>query len=289
MDIPRILKKIPWTVILKKLFHYALVPALLLVFLARPIRGAALSRNAAAFLIPAAAACAVGLNWLAYARLYHKRPPLGVYAHGVLCVAVTVIVEYFALPGDHALTSPLADIAGVLVMTCLLLFSFRLAALRSRPAHVFAVGIRLILGLALLGMAYRIVRDIEGGNVAADTWITAGFLPAFIAGFNARRIGAAARRAALRRRATGLTAGWIEQVVGETRLDMDGDPETRSYARVRYMLDDVLYEIRADVSPSLVYRRGKGEFVGREVPVRYDPINPADAVVDRIDKRFIDE
>ena len=78
MDIPRILKKIPWTVILKKLFHYALVPALLLVFLARPIRGAALSRNAAAFLIPAAAACAVGLNWLAYARLYHKRPPLGV-------------------------------------------------------------------------------------------------------------------------------------------------------------------------------------------------------------------
>ena len=73
-------------------------------------------------------------------------------------------------------------------------------------------------------------------------------LDVFILAFNGRRILSAFRRALSRRRASVWAAGTIVQIVGETRLDLDGDPLTRNHALIRYVVDDEVYETRADIS-----------------------------------------
>ena len=87
--------------IIRRVFFYALVPILLLAFLAQPIGSAALASDTAAFLIQLAALAAVGLNWLVYTAVYRKRPSFVIFAHGLLCVLIVVCLQY-----------------GVLIFTC---------------------------------------------------------------------------------------------------------------------------------------------------------------------------
>ena len=79
------------------------------------------------------------------------------------------------------------------------------------------------------------------------------------------------------------------QIIGETSLDLDGDPVTRNHVRIQYTVEDRVYETRADISRFTTRRFGKEAFVGREVPVFYDPADPSDAFADRIDRHFFDQ
>lgn len=273
----------------KGLLLYTLVPALLLGFLAKPVSDAVRRSEAAAWLILLAGLGAVVLNWLIYLLLHRKRPSLLVFAFGFLCLFALALVEQEAFPSYNAMASALAVIAGSLALASLLLLSFWFSSRRSRPAHVFAVGIWIILGITLFFMATRVLRAVEIGNVTTDTWLTLGFMAALLLGWCSPRILTAVRRRSSRRRKSGLAAGIIIQIVGETHLDLDDDPVTRNHAHIRYMVDDVLYETRADISRYTTRRYGKAAFIGREVPVFYDPASPADAFVNRIDKHLFDQ
>ena len=77
--------------------------------------------------------------------------------------------------------------------------------------------------------------------------------------------------------------------MGETHLDMDDDPVTLCHALIEYAVDDKLYETRADISRYMIRRFGRDAFIGREVPVFYDPAEPEGAYANRIDKHFFDE
>ena len=274
--------------IAKDLFQYALVPFLLLVFLAKPVMDAARRSDPDVWGILLAALGAVGLNWYAYSAFRRKRPALPVFAHGLLCIESVLVIEYAALPGTHPLTSALAVIGGFLALASLLLFSFWLASCRAKQAHAAAVCIWVLLGIVLCAMTYRAVRDFESRRVTPDTWLTLGSAAALALGAFSPKILSARRRAALRRRATEVAAGVIVQIIGETRFDSDDDLETRQLARVRYAAGDSVYEARADISAFTVRRYGKPAFIGREVPVRYDPENPVNAYVDRIDRHLFD-
>lgn len=288
-DAPRSGRPFPWMKILRGLLFYALVPALLLVYLARPAGEAVRLSGASAWWILAAALGAVCLNWAVYAAIHRKRPPLPVFAHGAFCLLALLVVACEALPNDAPLRSGMTVIGVSLAMLGLLLVSFWLASFRKKPALAASVLIRVILGAVLCGMAYQIIWDMECRNVTADTWITFGVLVAFILGFNARKIYAAVCRAVSRRRRKGLATGQIVQIIGETSLDLDGDPVTQKIVRVQYEAGGAFYETRTAISGYAVRKFGREAFIGREVPVSYDPENPADAYTDRIDRHFFDQ
>lgn len=274
--------------ILKGLFLYALVPALGLWLLANPIGTAVRGSAPAAFLILLAAFALVGANWLAYTALRRRRPSLLVFAWGMFILLVTALVESEALPASAALVSTLAVICGCLALAFLFLLSFWLAARRSKPAHVFAVGCWITVGVIAFFMAYRVFRDIEIRRVTGDTWITAAILIALIPAAFSRRILAAARRSAFHRRTAGLAEGKILQLIGETRLDLDEDPVTDYHARIEYTVDGVSYETRADIYKITMRLLGKEVLVGKKIPVHYDPADPARAYADRIGRHFLD-
>ncbi len=272
--------------ILKGLVFYALVPLLLLILLARPV-GEAVRRDAgAACRIPLMALGAVGLNWLIYRILRRKGPPAPVIAHGVLCLLAVTLIQIAALPGTDPRITDLAYIAAGLTLTALILMSLWCAGRKSKAAHIAAVGFWIVLGVICLGMAYQVIRDVEGRCASRDTWITLGILAAVPLGLCVPRIRRLCRRAEARRRRTGLTAGLIVQIIGETALDRDDDPVTRDFVRVAYTVDGVPYETRTGITRFAMWKYGKVIFLGREIPVRYDPANPGDAAADKIDRRF---
>ena len=268
---------------------YVLVPLLLVWILAQPMRDTVHRSENAAFLILLAARAATGLNWLVYRIIRGKRPSLPVFADGAFCLLMVTVILYEALPGYSAPRPTLAAIAGSLTLAVLLLLSFWFAARNTRVSRVIAVGMRIAVGVILFFMAYQIIRDFEIGNVTRETWITAGILVAAILGRNSPRICSALRRNTSQRRATGLAEGRIVQIVGETHLDLDDDPVTLNHARIQYTVDNTVYETRADISRHTIRKFGKAAFVGREIPVAYDPADPSKAFVSRIDKHFFDQ
>lgn len=277
------------TVVLKGLLLYVLFPLLCLLFLAQPVGTAVRGAESAAFLILLAALACVGLNWLVYFRVRRKRPSLLVFAYGAFCLLAVAVVEYDALPASAPVASTLAVIGGCLALAGLFLLSYWFAARRSRPAHVIAVGLWIMIGIVAFFMAYQVVRDFETRNVTRDTWITLVILLALIPAAFIHRILSARRSTALRRRAAGLAEGRILQIVGETRLDRDEDLVTDYHARVEYEVNGVSYETRADIAKITVRRFGKKAFVGQKIPVHYDPDSPACAFTDRIDRHFFDQ
>ena len=173
---PRSGRSVFGKMILKGLFLYALVPALLLIFLAQPVSAAVRGSGSAAFPLLLAALGVVCLNWFVYAAFHRRCPSLLVFAHGVFCLFAFLIVEYAALPPTDLLTSSLADIGGCLVFAHLFLFSFWLASCRSKFAHSAAVVIWVIIGIIAVFMVYRIWRDFEARTVTQDTWINIAIL-----------------------------------------------------------------------------------------------------------------
>lgn len=275
--------------ILKNLFFYVIVPAFCLGLLTAPAGNAARGSDPAVFLMLLAAAVAVLLNWLVYSVLRKKHPPLLVYAYGAFCLLIVVIILSESLPSDHRLKSTLAVIGGHLGMVSAFLFSLWCASpRRSKLAHSTAVVIWVILGLTLCLMIFQVARDIEVRCVSLDTWINIGSAVLFILAFNMPWILSARRRSASRLRATGLAEGRILQIIGETHLDRDDDLVTLHHARVQYAVDGTPYETRAAISLYAVRRFGRKRFIGRTVPVYYDPSDPAHAYTDRIDRHFFD-
>ena len=273
--------------IIRLVFFYALVPVLLLAFLAQPVGSAALASDTAAFLILLAALAAVGLNWLVYAAVHRKRPSFLIFSHGLLCVLIVACLLYGVLPGDHQLMPTLAVVIAALALGVLLLLERWCTAARSKPAHAAAVVIRVLLGFIFAAMVFQVLVDIENGLVTIDTWITIGIVVALLVAFYAHRIRVSARRSAERRRESSVVSGKIVQIIGETHLDLDGDPVTEYLARVQYSIDDIPYETRADIALKTIRRYGKDAFVGRAVPVYYNPVDPAEAFVNKIDKRML--
>ena len=80
---PLLLKKI-----LKGLFFYVLVPALLLWLLAPAAGEAVRGSDPAALLILLAALAVVGLNWRIGSVLRTERPSLLVFSYGFLCLLI---------------------------------------------------------------------------------------------------------------------------------------------------------------------------------------------------------
>ena len=288
-DAIKSLKTLFRTVILKGFLLYALFPFLSLLLLARPIGNAVRGADSAAFLILLASLVGVGLNWFVYSLVRRKRPSLLVFGFGAFCLLAVTIVEYNALPASAPVASTLAVIGGCLALAGLFLLSYWFAARRSRPAHVIAVGLWIIIGIVAFFMAYQVFRDFETRNVTRDTWITVVILLALIPAAFIRRILSVRRGTAFRRRATGLAEGRILQLVGETRLDRDEDLVTDYHARIEYTVNDVPYETRADIAKITMRRFGKKAFVGQKIPVHYDPDNPGSAFCDRIDRHFFDQ
>ena len=273
--------------ILRGLFFYGLIPGISLWLAARPIRNAVRASETAVFPVIAAGLGAVGLNWGIYALVRRRRPTLPVTAHGLLCVTAVIILVYEALPGYVPIRSVLAYLFTVPVIAAVLLFSFWLAAVPSKPAHAAAVVMRSLLRIFLVGMAWQVARDVEARLITRDTWITVGIIVATIPGLHAQRMITSFRRGATVRRATGTAVGKIVQIIGETYLDRDGDSVTRNHARIQYTVDGIAYETRADISRFTTRRYGRDAFVGRDVSVRYNPADPASAFVNRIDRRVI--
>lgn len=278
-----------WPVVLRGLFLYVLVPGLLIAALAQPAGNAVRNSDAAAFLILFAALAAVGLNWLVYKVIHKKHPPILVFAHGVFCLLAVAAIEHEALPADCRLVSTLAMIMGPLVMIFLLLVSSWLASFRRcKPALSAAVLLRIIVGLILFLMAYQIFRDIESGCVSLDTVLTFLILVAMIPVSFLPKIISSYRRRVLRSRAAGLAEGTIVQIIGETHLDRDDDPVTLYHARIEFTAEDISYETRADISPYAIRKFGRDAFIGKTVPVSYDPADPHRAYTDKIDRHFFD-
>ena len=273
--------------IIRPAVFYGLVPVLLLAFLAQPIGNAVLASEPAAWWILLAALAAVGLNWLVYSLIHRKRPPFPVFSHGLLCVLIVACLQYGVLPGDHPLMPALAVVIAALALASLLLLERWCTAHRSKFAHAAAIVIRVLLGFIFAGMVFQVLVDIENGLVTMDTWITIGIIAVLIVAFNAHRIRVSARRSEERRRESGLVSGKIVQIIGETHLDLDGDPVTEYLARVQYTVNDVPYETRADIALKTIRKYGKDAFVGRAVPVYYNPADPAEAFVNKLDKRML--
>lgn len=268
---------------------YVLSPVLCLILLAQPVSAAVCASDPAVFLIFLAAAAVVGLNWLIGAAVHRKRPSLLVFAGGSLDLLLLVIIEYEALPGENRLTSVLAVIGGCLVMAVLFLLSFWLASRRSKPALSAAVVLRVLIGIIAFFMILQVIQDFKNGHAGADTWICViMLLSVFPLAYIRRILAACSRRAALRR-ATGLAPGRIIRMIGETHLDHDDEPVTDYHARIQYSVDGILYETRAGISGFTLRRFGRESFIGREIPVRYDPENPGIAYTNRIDRHFFDK
>ena len=287
-DLLRILKSLFLVKIPKALLLYVLAPLLVLILLAKPVADAVRASGTAVCYILVAAAGAVVLNWLIYSLIRKRRPSLLVFSFGMLCLLLVSVVMYDALPGFSPLASTLSYICALFALLFLFLLSYWLAIRNTKPSRAAAVVLRIVLALLFWGVVYQIYREIESRNVTADTWITIGFLIALLIGFNIPRLLPVCRRARFRRRTTGLAEGRIVQVVGETHLDRDDDSVTVYHVRVEYSVDNVPYETRADISRYTIRKFGREAFIGREVPVHYDPADPAQAYTDRIDRHFFD-
>ena len=274
--------------ILKGLFLYVLVPAAILWLLARPLGDAVRRAETAVFWILPAALGAVILNWLVYRLIRRKRPSLLVFSQGVLCLLAVVIILQEALPPIHAMTSALITSGAFLTLLYAMLLYFWFASRTTKFEHALAVLIRVLLDLLLVYMVYRIARDFESKLVSPDTWIAVGYLVMLIVGFSTPKILAAYRRSVSLRRKTGRAEGRIIQIVGETHLDRDDDAVTENHARIRYAVDGVQYETRAEISRYTTRKFGRKAFIGQEVTVCYLPENPGDAYADRIDRHFFD-
>lgn len=270
-----------------RLAFYVPAPLLILGLLAKPIRNAVLASDPAAWMILLAVLAAVGLNWAVYAVIRRKRPSFLVFSVGIFWVLVTALIQYTGLPGGHPLMPTLAIVIAVLALVILLLlerwFTFR----PSKPAHATAVVIRVLLGIIVTGMVFQVLVDIENGLMNMDTWILIGIIIALIVAFFAHRIRVSARRSAERRRESALVSGKVVQIIGETHLDLDGDPVTEYLARVEYTIEEILYEARADIDLKTIRKYGKDAFVGRAVPVYYNPADPAEAFVNKLDKKML--
>lgn len=276
-----------WIRILKGLFFYAFVPLVLLLLLAGPVSRAVRNSEPAVWLILLTALGAVVVNWIIYSLIRRKRPSLLVFSHGIFCLLLVLIVEAEALLDNDAMSSVLTMAGGLLVLLLSILFYFWLASCHSKAAHMTAVIIRVMLDITLCIMAYRIWRDIETGISDADTWTTAGVILMILLGFQLPGIVRAVRRSASRRRATGMAEGRILQIVGETRLDRDGDSVTSNVAYIHYTVDGTDYETRADISRFTTRLHGKDTFVGHKIPVFYHPDNPSETYIRRISKRML--
>ena len=287
MGMLRARKRLLLVTLPKGLLFYAVIPFLILRFLARPISDAVRRSDAAAFWILLAALGAVVANWAIYAMIHRKRPSLLVFAHGALCMTIVTMIEHEALPGYYALTPTLATIGGYFAMASMILLSYWFAARQSRPAHVAAVGIWIAIGAILCAMAYRIFRDIECRIVSLDTWITIGSLIVFLLALFAPRIRSAFHRAARHHRASAVAEGRIVQIIGETSLDLDDDPVIHQVARVQFTVHDTVYETHAKISPYLIRKYGKEAFVGQKLPVAYDPADPSNAYANQIDRHVL--
>ena len=288
-DLLRILKSLFLVKIPKAFLLYVLIPLLCLIFLAQPVRDAVRASDAAAFYILLAASAAVALNWLAYRLIRRKHPSLLVFSWGTLCLLLVSLIEYDALPGFYPLASTLSYICAFFALVFLFLLSYWFAIRNTKPARTAAIILRIILALIFWGVVYQIYREIESRNMTADTWITIGFLLVLLLGFNVPRLLPLLRRKAALRKASGLASGIIVQIIGETSLDREDDLITRYYARIEYSVDDMLYETKAGISKHTVRRFGKEAFIDLEVPVHYNPDDPARTIVDRIDKRLLDD
>lgn len=273
----------------KILFFYILAPCIILRLLADPIGSAVLRSDGNAFLILLLVFAAVALNWLVYSRLRRKAPSHLVFAWGFLWLLFVVIIESEAFPAVYPLVSTLAVIGGVFTLAALFLISFWLAARRARAAHTAAVVIWVVLFLVFCAMCYQVIRDIESRSERPDTWIILATIILMLLTACSPSLLTAARRSASRRRKTGLAEGKITQIIGETRLDMDGDPSTRNYARIQYTVSGIPYETRADISRITTRRFGKEAFTGKAVPVHYDPSDPSEAFASRIDRHIFDQ
>ena len=156
-------------------------------------------------------------------------------------------------------------------------------------------GISVILFISIVSRFPRsIINSVASIIAEPKTWwiyllLLAGSLLiiALIVAFFAHRIRVSARRSATRRRESALVSGKVMQIIGETHLDLDGDPVTEYLARVEYAVDDIPYEARADIDLKTIRKYGKDAFVGRAVPVYYNPADPAEAFVNKLDKRML--
>ena len=209
-------------------------------------------------------------------------------ALGALCLAIADFAWYFSLHAADPLASALATVGGCLILVFLFLLSYWFAARPSKAAHVFAVGLWIIIGALAFFMLSGVIRDFEIRRVTGDTWITVGILAALIPAAFFHRIRAAHRRKAFRRRASGLAEGVITQLIGETRLDRDGEPVTSYHALVDYEVDGAAYETRADIYKFTLRLLGRDRLAGRKIPVHYDPADPAAAYTERINRHFLD-
>lgn len=275
--------------ILKGVFLYALFPVLCLICLARPIGNAVRDSDRAAFRILLITLGCVGLNWLVYTVLHRKHPSVPVFAWGIFCLLMITIIENEALPGYDPLTSTLTVIGGCLLLVLLFLLSFWLADRRSRPAHVFAVGLWITIAVIAFFMTVQVIRDIEIQQVRQDTWISIVILILLVPAAFIKKMISSCRNHQARRRASGLATGQIIQVVGETRLDRDDDLVTDYHVRVEYTVNGILYETKTDITKSAILRYGRDLFIGQEIPVHYDPENPEKTFTDRIDRHFFDQ
>lgn len=271
------------------LLFYALAPVLCVIFLAQPIGEEVRRSGTAAFLILLAALGAVLLNWLVYKLVRRRRPSLLVFSHGILCLLVAAYMEHEALPADGALCATLAMVCGFLALLFLLVLSHWFASFRGfKPALVLAVGLRIAFGVILFFMACQIYRDFEIPQVTRDTWITIGILIFMLLAAAAPRLLAVYRVRTLRRRATGLATGTVTRIIGETHLDLDDDPVTLFHCTVRYTVNDTPYETQAEVTRYTLRRYGKENFLGRKIPVFYDPADPAAAYINQLDKHVLE-
>jgi len=274
---------------LRGLFLYVLPPVLCLVLLARPIGNAVRASDAAVFLILLGALVCTGLNLAAYRAVRKKHPPLLVYAHGACCLLAMVAVEYESLLNTYGPTSTLAVIGGCLALAALLLYSFWFASRKGTAAHLTALVIWVIIGFVFVFMVYRVWRDIESKTAGIDTWIILAVLLALIPASFSPLIRSSSLRKKARLRAVGLTEGKIIQIVGETHLDRSDESVTENHARIRYTVGNTEYETKADISKITTRWFGRKAFVGQTVSVHYNPDDPKEAYVNRIDRHFFDK
>ena len=288
-DLLRALKKFFLTVFPRFLLFYALAPALCIIFLRRPIGEAACHSGTAAFLILLAALAAVILNWLVYKAVQKKRPSLLVFSHGILCLLITAYIQYEALPTATTLFATLAMVCGTLALLYMLVLSRWFASFRgSKASLALAVGLRIIFGVVLFFVLWQILRDIETSHATRDTWLTLGSLILMLLSAAAPRLHSAYRIHTLHRRATGLATGTLTRIIGETHLDLDDDPVTLFHCTIQYTVNDVPYETHADATRFILRKYGKENFLGRKIPVFYDPTDPVSAYVNQIDKHVLD-
>lgn len=284
-DIMAVVKKI-LAALPRILGFYILIPLIVFLLLARPIAGAVRASEAACWWILLAAAAVIGLNWYIYYRIHHKAPPLIVFAHGILCLTITVFIEHDAFPGYIPLTAVLAAVGGYLALAFLFVLSFWFASLHSKAAHSAAVVIWVILFLVTCAMIYQVARDIESNIVDKDTWITVAGVAEMILLALMPKVVSSYRRSADRRRKSARAEGEILQIVGETRFDNFGDLVTDLFVRIRYEVNGVSYETKGRMFKITARYFGRDAFIGKKVTVYYDPANPADTYVKQIDRHI---